>query len=223
MCFSIAASFAVGIVLVGVGVATLLLVRRRRDLMFATVPLFFGIQQLLEGFVWLGLLGGYQGLTTGASYSYTFFSHIFWAAWIPTAVLLQERQSRRKIILRVLAGLGGAVAIAYALMLWTKGMTVGIWGHSIDYNLYAPPGWWFWTGAYILAACGSCLVSSRRWIMTLGMAMFSAAVVATIFFFQTFASVWCFLAALVSLMVYAHYRTLDHESHAAKPASRTPT
>ncbi len=57
MCFSATANFVGSGVLGAVGVATLLHVKHRRELMFAALPTLFAVHQLIEGFVWLGLDG----------------------------------------------------------------------------------------------------------------------------------------------------------------------
>jgi hypothetical protein len=53
MCFSPTASFVAGVAISTVGVATLKNVKNKREIPFALVPLIFGIQQIIEGFVWL--------------------------------------------------------------------------------------------------------------------------------------------------------------------------
>jgi hypothetical protein len=55
MCFCATANFAGSAVLGAVGVATLMEVRHRRELLFAAVPTLFAIHQFTEGIVWLGL------------------------------------------------------------------------------------------------------------------------------------------------------------------------
>ncbi len=57
MCFSATANFVGSGVLGGLGVATLLQVKHRRELMFASLPILFAAHQFTEGFVWLGLDG----------------------------------------------------------------------------------------------------------------------------------------------------------------------
>ena len=57
MCFSAEASFASGAVIGIVGVTTLRLVERPRDLLLASLPLLFAAHQLEEGCVWLALEG----------------------------------------------------------------------------------------------------------------------------------------------------------------------
>jgi hypothetical protein len=57
VCFSPQADFVAGAVVAGVGVETLRRVRTRRELIVGALPLLFGVHQLVEGFVWLGLRG----------------------------------------------------------------------------------------------------------------------------------------------------------------------
>lgn len=53
MCFSAAASFIAGVSLTTIGVVTLKKARNRAEIPFASIPLLFGIQQLIEGTLWL--------------------------------------------------------------------------------------------------------------------------------------------------------------------------
>ena len=53
MCFSATASFTAGTALVVVGTIAVRQVRRRSELPFALIPALFGIQQLIEGALWM--------------------------------------------------------------------------------------------------------------------------------------------------------------------------
>ena len=53
MCFSATASFVAGTGLAVLGVATLRAARRRPEIPFAAIPLIFGLQQMVEGALWL--------------------------------------------------------------------------------------------------------------------------------------------------------------------------
>ena len=53
MCFSATASFIAGTTLSVVGVAALKRTEAKTELPFAAIPLLFGIQQLIEGVIWL--------------------------------------------------------------------------------------------------------------------------------------------------------------------------
>ncbi len=58
MCFSATASFIAGSALSAGGIVTLRMTARRAEIPFAMIPLLFGVQQLIEGMVWLSLANG---------------------------------------------------------------------------------------------------------------------------------------------------------------------
>ena len=53
MCFSATASFGASTILMGAGIVTLKMVKDPKQIMFASIPILFSIQQFTEGFVWL--------------------------------------------------------------------------------------------------------------------------------------------------------------------------
>ena len=56
MCFSATASFSAGVVLIGLGTLTLRAASHPRELLLAAIPLLFGMQQVIEGAIWLTFL-----------------------------------------------------------------------------------------------------------------------------------------------------------------------
>jgi hypothetical protein len=95
MCFSSAASFTAAALLIPAGLFTSLTCHRsgRAELLpLALSPALFGLQQGLEGLVWLGLdRGGIEPLTQGAALAYLFFAYGFWLAWLPWCALRYGR------------------------------------------------------------------------------------------------------------------------------------
>ena len=57
MCFSPEADLVVGGLVVAMGVDALRRVHEPRQILFASLPLLFGLHQVDEAFVWLGLQG----------------------------------------------------------------------------------------------------------------------------------------------------------------------
>jgi hypothetical protein len=55
MCLSTQASFAGGAIISAIGVITLNKVHKPSRIVFGTIPLFFGIQRIVEGTLWLTL------------------------------------------------------------------------------------------------------------------------------------------------------------------------
>ncbi|MCP9787953.1 hypothetical protein KBY99_03030 [Cyanobium sp. Maggiore-St4-Cus] len=91
MCFSAAASFSSAALLVPLGIAAVARSWRdhRRELLpLALMPVGFGLQQGLEGVVWLGLNHGPAApLLKGGALAYLFFALALWPIWIPYVVL----------------------------------------------------------------------------------------------------------------------------------------
>jgi hypothetical protein len=97
MCFSPQADFTAGAVVVAVGVETLRRVRVRRELIVGALPLLFGIHQLVEGFVWLGLRGEVSvGLGDAAKEIYIVFAHAVLPALLPAATERPEVRADAK-------------------------------------------------------------------------------------------------------------------------------
>jgi hypothetical protein len=76
MCFSATASFTAGTVLSAIGVVTVTKAERPSEVPFAMIPLLFGVQQLIEGVVWLTFGADAPQLTKLATYTYSVFSHV---------------------------------------------------------------------------------------------------------------------------------------------------
>ena len=73
MCFSATASFVAGSALVVLGVATLRATRRKSEIPFAAIPLLFGIQQLVEGLLWLSFRFDSPQLKTAMTYLFSMY------------------------------------------------------------------------------------------------------------------------------------------------------
>ena len=57
MCFSATASFTAGVGLLAIGAVTASRINRPAELPFALIPTLFGVQQLIEGALWLTFTG----------------------------------------------------------------------------------------------------------------------------------------------------------------------
>jgi hypothetical protein len=107
MCFSAKASFAGGVVIGAIGIATVREIHKPSQLVFATIPLFFAFQQVVEGCLWVTIpLPEYIHLQKIATYLFLIMADFLWPTMIPLAVLLMEKNKKRKKILRILLILG---------------------------------------------------------------------------------------------------------------------
>ena len=210
MCFSGTASFIAGTTLSLVGVATIKKAKRKAELPFATIPLLFGIQQLIEGVVWLSFSN--SALNVVSTYAYSMFSHVFWPIFVPIAILLLEKDPVRKKILRVFTGVGLAVGIFLLYFIFQDGIISQVVNKSVLYNsphLYLP----LVLTLYVLATCVSFLISSDKIINIIGIVMLASFTIAGLFFSTTFISVWCFFAAILSFIIFIYfYRRNKFES-----------
>lgn len=217
MCFSAPASFVAGGSLGAAGLFTLRRAKAAARIPLASIPLLFGVQQAVEGAVWLSF--GRPFLNAFATYAYVFFSHVFWPAFTPFAVMLTERDPRRRRILKGLLIFGLAVSL-YLLAAVLKGpVTSSPSSFGIIYDVPLP-GTPALLAAYVLATCASCLVSSHKFIRTFGLAALGALIISLWMYRLSFYSVWCFFAAILSLIIYVHLGLKEPASVSASSRPR---
>lgn len=221
MCFSATASFSAGIVLLGIGTLTLKAVKQPRELAFAAIPMLFAIQQFSEGVIWLTF--GYDApqLNVAMTYLYSFFSHVLWPAYVPMAVLLIEPPGGRRRTLLVFAAAGVGVALYLLYFLVAFPIVSRPVGQHIEY--LSPH--FFAAGVmtlYLLATTVSPLVSAHRMVKFFGALALLSFGAAYYFYAAWFISVWCFFAALLSVVVYLHFasRKADNNTGPHTPARR---
>ncbi|HVK10592.1 MAG TPA: DUF6629 family protein [Gemmataceae bacterium] len=228
MCFSAEASLGVAVVLLPVGGFCVAAAwhKDRRYLLLAVIPLLFGLQQVCEAGVWAGLGRAVPELGRAASRSFLFFALAFWPVWVPLSAAAVEPPGARRTVCLALAGLGLTVALVYYPPLVPDGGWAGtrIVGHSIRHDFSAIPAvhvapGWVWPAAYLSAVCAPFLAVRDHRLWPLGAAVAVSAAVSYVAFREAFASVWCFLAAILS--VYIAY-VLHGLRPNGFPDSRTP-
>lgn len=205
MCFSATASFVSAAVTGAVGLAAVIRSGDAREMPLATVPVFFSIQQALEGFLWLTLPiapGGPQAtlLTDG----FMLFALVFWPAFAPFVAWLIEPDALRRRLMLVPLIIGWGVA---AYLMWT--LAHGEHGASIinDHIVYVNnPGAPLSVGfLYLAATAGGPALSSIRAVNILGALVFVGSLAAYAFYTEAFVSVWCFFAAGASAIILTHF------------------
>ena len=204
MCFSATASFTAGAALLAVGAFTTSRIRRPAELPFALIPVLFGSQQLIEGGLWLTFPDKAPYLNAVLTHLYSLFSHVLWPIYVPIAVLLLEVVPWRRKVLAGIALAGAAVGLYLLYFLITEPVEARIVGRHIAYlspHFYVVPV----MVLYVLGTCVSAFVSSCGTIRWFGVATFVALVAAYAFYAFWFISVWCFFAALLSVIVVVHF------------------
>lgn len=204
MCFSAQASFTAGAVLVIVGAATVGRVRVRSEVPYAWIPILFGIQQLLEGALWLTFPDRAPPLKTALTHAYSFFSHVLWPIYVPLAALALETVSWRRRVLIAIATAGSGVGLYLLATLFTLPIVATVVGQHIAYE---SPHFYALTAMslYLLGTCASLMFSSHARVVAFGVAAFASAVAAYAFYATWFISVWCFFAGVLSVIVYLYF------------------
>ncbi|HEY5590600.1 MAG TPA: DUF6629 family protein [Paludibacter sp.] len=203
MCFSTEASFAGGIIISAIGVATIRKVHKPSQIIFACIPLFFGIQQIAEGFLWLALQNPeYANIQKLATYSFLIMAEVFWPFMTPLAILLMEENKKRIKILRILLGMGLSVSLYFIYCLLSFNVTPEIRGYHIEYLEDYPKSLQLVVfSVYLITSIAPLFVSTIKRTYLLGILMAISCLITIIFFTQYLTSVWCFFGALISIVI----------------------
>lgn len=201
MCFSAAASFAVGAGLIGPGIYSVSQVRSPGMLLFASSPIVFSFHQVAEGFLWLSLTNPeYADWYQPALYGYSFISQPIWPIWAPITMWLMETDQRRKKILSYFLALGIAVSLYMFYCLVTyKISAVPEDGHIRYYrdfpylNVTRPLNF--------ITVAVTPFLSTLRYTKLVAAAMMGSLIITYLFFTNYLISVWCFFAAILSLLI----------------------
>lgn len=206
MCFSAPASFIAGGALSAAGGATLARAKSRKSLPLAAVPLLFGVQQLLEGVIWLAEDG--TGLRSFATYGYVLFSHVLWPFFLPLAVMLVEPSWFKKTLLKAFVFVGAATSLALLAALLHGPVSSFRTARGIVYEMVLP-GVPNGLAAYVFATCIACFLSSHVHLRLFGLALLGALLISLWAWLDAFYSVWCFFAAVLSFIIFVHLRSTN--------------
>jgi len=215
MCFSSSASFVVAAALLPVGVASVRYCRQeqRSDLLpLALSPLFFSVQQALEGVVWLGLApGGAATLVHPAALAYLFFAYAFWLAWFPWCALRLNRQllpGPRHRLLQIALVFGLLVGAGLWLPLLLDGALIkpAVVNGSLNYTTTLLADRWislgFGSTLYGMVMITPLLLSRSGRLRGFAGSVLVAFLLSHLSFSYAFTSVWCFFSALLSGSLY---------------------
>ena len=204
MCFSAEASFAGGVIITAIGVATVTKVHKSSQLIFASIPLFFGIQQFTEGVLWITLPNpDYVSIQKFSTYLFLIMADVLWPMMIPLSLLVMEKNQKKKKILRLFLILGMCLSIYYATCLVLFTVNPEIMGYHIQYHTGFPKSLALVTFAiYLTVTITPLFISSIKKTHLMGILMFLSCAVTAIFFTQFLTSVWCFFAAIISVVIF---------------------
>ena len=204
MCFSAFASFTAGTTLVAVGAITLKKAHRKTEFAYSAIPLLFGVQQLIEGVIWLSFDLGLPLLNPIMTFIYSLFSHVMWPIYVPLAALLLEPVRWRRTVLAAFLAVGAAVGLYLLVNMVRFPIESRPVGGHIE---YASPHFYVVAvmAGYLAGTCISMLFSSHRLVKVLGGAAILSFISAYVIYARWFISVWCFFAAVLSVIVLLYF------------------
>ena len=174
----------------------------------AMIPLLFGIQQLTEGVIWLTFSHDAPILKQTMTYVYSGFSHVVWPMFVPFALGVLEGVRWRKRTIFAFEGIGIGVGLYLLYFIATRPVIAEVTGMHIVYlspHFYQLPV----MGLYLAATCVSCFFSSHRFVNLFGVLELLAFAAAYFLNVAALFSIWCFFAAILSLLIYLHFRFRD--------------
>ncbi|HLI57058.1 MAG TPA: DUF6629 family protein [Actinomycetota bacterium] len=210
MCFSPQADLVGGIAIGAIGVDTVRHCRHRRELALAAIPLLLGAHQLVEAFVWWGAEGSVpHALGRLATWAYLLFAFCVLPVLVPAAVMAIEPTNHRRWAMVPFLGIGVAVSVVLLIALVTGPFSAVAASYHVEYTITLSAGTWV-VALYVVATCGSLLVSGYRHVTMFGAVNLVAAIVIAYLLVNGFASVWCAWAAVASGAIALHLRYAQH-------------
>ncbi|SDL85953.1 DUF6629 family protein [Aliiruegeria lutimaris] len=206
MCFSAPASFAAGAVLISCSVATLHRAWRinAKFLPLAAFPLFFGMQQIAEGFLWLELDGSDSAPHSLSALAFLFFAYWFWPVWVPISVLVAETDLLRRRVFSVftLLGVSGGAILYLPILENPADLQINLVRRSIRYvnpEMFSDEVTKTIARLiYTMIVCVPLLWSSHVMVRKFGLLILISVLIGFAVASHAFTSIWCFLAAGLS-------------------------
>ncbi|MDR3550426.1 MAG: hypothetical protein P4L31_03365 [Candidatus Babeliales bacterium] len=211
MCFSAQASFIAATLLSTVGILSIAKARKMPMRILASSTLLFGIQQAIEGIVWLTLIHPASSLWIQqlASFCFIFFALIVWPLSVPILLCHLEKNILRKKILHFFIGAGMLSAACSLAGIYIYGIHPQIVNHHIAYSLINLGDLESYSAIYlinsilyVLALVGSMITSSISYMWLLGIIVGISLIISIANYWMTFGSVWCFFGGLSSILIY---------------------
>ncbi|MFA6924650.1 MAG: DUF6629 family protein [Bacteroidales bacterium] len=203
MCFSAEASFVASSALCVAGVVAIKKNQTPSHILLAGIPLFFSLQQFTEGFVWLTLTNpDYATLQKIPVHVFLIFALVVWPVLVPLSVMLIEKNEKRKKTLKILFCFGAIFSFYMTYCLLFRDVTAKIMflhiRYDVDYPIILPK---FRGIIYFIPSVIPPFISSIKKIKIFGGAVLLSFIITNIYFKENVVSVWCFFAAIISVVI----------------------
>ncbi len=201
MCFSAEASFGASATLLTIGIVSARKSRNTPQYMLASIPIIFGVQQFVEGILWLSLSHQVFSLWHNmATYAFLIFAQVVWPVLLPLAVTLLEKDTRKRNAMSVFLAMGVFISsyLAYCLLFYDVGSSISC--SHIRYDVHYPIRIKHLGILYFAVTVIPPVISSIKRLRLLGVVIFVSYVVTKIFYEDYLISVWCFFATIISII-----------------------
>lgn len=203
MCFSATSSFIIAGCLLFTTALALQKARHKKIIPLSLIPFGFAIQQAAEGVIWLTLAKQNSPLHVASLYAYLTFAFVIWPLWMPFAIKVYESNHTKKMLLTLCQLIGLLFAIAALFFLVVSKPIISTDSGNLAYQFHntffgATTGL-VW---YAIPVVIPFLLVTNRFINTFFGQLGIVTLVATYFFApQGLISVWCYIAATLSIFV----------------------
>jgi hypothetical protein len=131
------------------------------------------------------------------------FAQVLWPFFVPLSYLIMEKDKVKKLILAGFTLIGLMVAIYLGASMYFNLPKASIQEYHIRYDLKFLPYQLNYEGIpYFLATVVAAFFSSIKELRYFGVAIFASFVVTEICYADYLVSVWCFFAAIMSVIIY---------------------
>jgi hypothetical protein len=180
--------------------------RRKQDMVLAALPLLFAAHQLDEALIWLGLQGRVSWeVGRAATWVYVVIAYVLLPLLLPLLVVAIEPIKGRRFLLLPFVVVGAVVSTAFLIAVVRGPMSVNLAHLHLSYHVEFDTGRVI-DGLYVVATCGSLLLSGYRHIRVFGVLNIVAVLLLAKLAADGYASLWCAWAAVTSAGIAAHVR-----------------
>jgi hypothetical protein len=220
MCFSPEMDLIAGVTISAVGIDTLRRTASPRQLALASLPLLFGVHQLVETFVWWELQGKVCHEAGGVAARIYLFIALFLVPIIAPLAFALLRTGRWPTLDGLYVVCGAIAGGAGLLALLDGPVGRAIEGHHLTYQVDQPlVGLVLFL--YVVATCAPGLSARSRPLALFGIANLVAVSALAVIAQTAVVSLWCFWAAITSVLINLHLRRLDVAARGADPADQS--
>lgn len=202
MCFSATASFASSAIILTLGIVSIKKATTFPQKILACIPFIFAVQQFSEGVLWLSLDNGQpSALTRSAYYIFLVFAEVAWPIMLPLSIMLLEKEKLKRQILKATLITGILIGLVFLYCLVFYKVEAVISCYHIVYNVSYPIHTPYFGILYLVASFVPPIISSIKKIRLLGVILIVSYAVTEFFYEDYLISVWCFFAAVISIIV----------------------